>query len=73
MMTAMVEMAIADNPAFQASRMEIDRGGTSYTVDTLTSLRDVYALTPAGEKQLEQEQESWVRLTTGVGRVLGHA
>ncbi len=38
---AMVEMAIADNPAFQASRMEIDRGGTSYTVDTLTSLRDI--------------------------------
>ncbi|MGZ9276407.1 MAG: nicotinate-nucleotide adenylyltransferase [Candidatus Limnocylindrales bacterium] len=43
---AMVEMAIADNPAFQASRMEIDRGGTSYTVDTLTSLRDILGGAP---------------------------
>jgi transcriptional regulator len=32
-----------------------------------------YSITPAGEKQLAQEQESWIRLTTGVGRVLGHA
>src|SRR5688572_12903156 len=29
-----------------------------------------YALTPAGEKQLEQEMESWSRLTAGVERVL---
>lgn len=32
-----------------------------------------YSITPAGEKQLAQEQESWIRLTTGVGRVLGCA
>ncbi len=32
-----------------------------------------YSITPAGEKQLAQEQESWIRLTTGVGLVLGHA
>jgi DNA-binding PadR family transcriptional regulator len=32
-----------------------------------------YSITSAGEKQLEQEQESWIRLTTGVGRVLGYA
>ena len=32
-----------------------------------------YSITPAGEKQLAQEQESWIRLTTGVGRVLGYA
>ena len=31
---AMVELAIADNPAFAVSRMELDRGGPSYTVDT---------------------------------------
>jgi nicotinate-nucleotide adenylyltransferase len=35
---AMVELAIADNPAFAASRMEIDRPGPSYTIDTLVAL-----------------------------------
>jgi PadR family transcriptional regulator PadR len=32
-----------------------------------------YALTPAGEQQLAQEQESWDRLTSGVARVLKFA
>jgi nicotinate-nucleotide adenylyltransferase len=32
---AMVELAIAGNDAFAASRVEIDREGPSYTVDTL--------------------------------------
>lgn len=36
---AMVQAAIADNPAFEASPMEIERGGMSYTVDTLEALR----------------------------------
>lgn len=31
-----------------------------------------YSLTPEGEQQLVREQESWIRLTTGVGRVLGY-
>jgi len=35
---AMVELAIADNPAFELSRIEIDRPGPSYTVDTLEAL-----------------------------------
>lgn len=35
---AMVEAAIADNPAFEASRIELDREGPSYTVDTLEAL-----------------------------------
>ena len=35
---ALIEAAIADNPAFQASRLELDRGGLSYTVDTLRAL-----------------------------------
>jgi nicotinate-nucleotide adenylyltransferase len=35
---AMVELAIADNPAFQASRIELGRRGPSYTVDTLEAL-----------------------------------
>ena len=33
----------------------------------------LYALTPAGRRQLEQEQETWARLTLGVGRVLRYA
>ena len=36
---AMIELAIAGNPAFAVSRMELDRDGPSYTVDTLSVLR----------------------------------
>lgn len=32
-----------------------------------------YSLTPLGRRQLAREEESWARLTEGVGRVLGHA
>ena len=35
---AMVELAIAGNPAFEVSRIELDRTGPSYTVDTLEAL-----------------------------------
>lgn len=35
---AMVELAIAGNPRFAASRIELDREGPSYTVDTLAEL-----------------------------------
>ena len=35
---AMVELAIADNRAFELSRIEVDRPGPSYTVDTLEAL-----------------------------------
>ncbi len=35
----MVRLAIAENPAFEASDTEIRRGGISYTVDTLKELR----------------------------------
>lgn len=37
---AMVEAAIADNPGFAASRVEIDRPGPSWTADTLASLAE---------------------------------
>ena len=37
---AMVEAAVAGNAAFALSRVEVDRDGPSYTVDTLTALRD---------------------------------
>ncbi len=35
---AMAELAVAGNPAFSVGRLELDRGGTSYTVDTLDAL-----------------------------------
>lgn len=35
---AMVRLAVADNARFTASDMEIRRGGTTYTVDTLLAL-----------------------------------
>jgi nicotinate-nucleotide adenylyltransferase len=36
----MVHRAIADNPNFKLSTLEVDHSGPSYTVDTLTSLQD---------------------------------
>jgi nicotinate-nucleotide adenylyltransferase len=37
---AMVELAIADDPAFRLSRIELDRSGPSYSVDTVRLLLD---------------------------------
>jgi nicotinate-nucleotide adenylyltransferase len=37
---AMVGLAIADNPAFELSRLEVDRAGPSYTVDTVEALAE---------------------------------
>lgn len=39
---AMTVLATAANPAFYASRFEIDRPGVTYTVDTLRALREAY-------------------------------
>ena len=36
---AMVEAAIAGNPLFELSRLELERDGPSYTVETMASLR----------------------------------
>jgi nicotinate-nucleotide adenylyltransferase len=36
---AMVEAATANNPRFEVSRIELERAGPSYTVDTLAALR----------------------------------
>ena len=36
---AMVEAAVADVEGLEASRIEIDAGGLSYTADTLAALR----------------------------------
>ena len=37
---AMTELAVAGDPALGADRIEIQRGGVSYTVDTLRALRE---------------------------------
>lgn len=37
---AMTELAVAGDPYLAADRLEIERGGVSYTVDTLRQLRD---------------------------------
>ncbi len=39
---AMVQAAIGDNPAFFLSRVDLDRPGPHYTVDTLGLLQEVY-------------------------------
>jgi nicotinate-nucleotide adenylyltransferase len=38
----MVQRAIAGNPNFELSRLEMDRPGPHYTLDTLRQLRDLY-------------------------------
>ena len=40
---AMVALATASNPFFECSRMEMDRPGPSYTVDTIETLRSALA------------------------------
>jgi nicotinate-nucleotide adenylyltransferase len=45
---AMIELAIADNPRFAASRLELDRPGPSYTADTLAALVTERAAVGAG-------------------------
>ncbi len=38
----MVKMAINDNPYFTCSRLEIDKPDGSYTIDTITDLKNMY-------------------------------
>ena len=38
----MTVIATASNPRFSVSRVDIDRGGPTYTVDTLADLHDAY-------------------------------
>ncbi|NCA10629.1 nicotinate (nicotinamide) nucleotide adenylyltransferase [bacterium] len=39
----MLALAVGGNPAFAVSLLELDRGGVSYTVDTLAALREQHA------------------------------
>jgi len=56
---AMVELAVAGNPAFAVSRIELDRPGPSYTVDTLEALAGT-----AGELSLIVSAEALADLPT---------
>lgn len=38
----MTVIATASNPRFSVSRIDIDRGGPTYTADTLTEMRELY-------------------------------
>jgi nicotinate-nucleotide adenylyltransferase len=46
---AMVELGIADNPAFELSLVEVERPGPSYTVDTVAGL---HAADPSASPEL---------------------
>lgn len=60
--SAMVELAIARNPAFELSRIELDRSGPSYTVDTLEAL--AAGLETPGELVLIMSSEAFRDLRT---------
>lgn len=39
----MLALAVGGNAAFEISTVELERGGVSYTIDTLAAMRDAYA------------------------------
>ena len=41
----MVLLAIAENPYFEVSRIELERAGPSYTIETLKALKELYGET----------------------------
>lgn len=59
----MVRLAIADNPAFQISTVDIDRTGPHYTVDTLRLLRNQLGI-GSDETFLIMGADSLTHLTT---------
>ena len=50
----MTVIATAENPQFSVSRIDIDRGGPTYTVDTL---RDLRTQQRQRQEQIKAEQE----------------
>jgi len=56
---AMVEAAIADNAAFELSRIEVDRPGPSYTVDTVEALAQTFDVTVILSVETFLELPSW--------------
>jgi len=56
---AMVELAIADNPDFELSRIEVDRPGPSYTVDTVEQLAEDADVTVILSVETFRELPTW--------------
>lgn len=56
---AMVQAAIAGNSAFELSRIEVDRPGPSYTVDTVGQLAATFAVTVILSVETFHELPSW--------------
>lgn len=56
---AMVQLAIADNPAFELSRIEVDRAGPSYTVDTVEALAADHEVTLILSAETFRELSTW--------------
>lgn len=56
---AMVEAAIAGNPAFELSRVEVDRPGPSYTVDTVEVLAAEVDVTVILSAETFRELPTW--------------
>jgi nicotinate-nucleotide adenylyltransferase len=52
---AMLRLAIADHPGFEVSRLELERPGPSYAVDTIASLAD--------ESAAQRRPEPWFILS----------
>lgn len=56
---AMVALAIADNPHFELSRIEVDRPGPSYTVDTVEQLAEDAEVTVILSAETFRELPTW--------------
>ena len=56
---AMVALAIADNPDFELSRIEVDRPGPSYTVDTVERLAEDGDVTVILSAETFRELPTW--------------
>lgn len=56
---AMVEAALADNPAFELSRVEVDRPGPSFTVDTVERLATTFEVTVILSAETFHELPTW--------------
>lgn len=69
---AMLRLAVGDDPRFEVSTDEIDRGGVSYTVDTLRRFRDRM---PGAELHLIVGGDSLLELHTWreIGEILATA
>jgi nicotinate-nucleotide adenylyltransferase len=68
---ALVEAAVRDVPGLEASRVEIDRGGPSYTADTLAELAEQYpgaALFTVLGEDAAATIETWERYEEVVAR-----